>query len=71
MLYGLIKNHPWVGGNKRTATTLAELFLNRNGFEITASIPTLIELVLAIEADRWQVDEIDLWMRRHCEQIGG
>ncbi len=71
MLYGLVKNHPWVGGNKRTATTLAELFLNRNGFEVMASISELIELVLAVEADRWLIDEIDAWMRRHSERISG
>ena len=29
LLYGLIKNHPWVGGNKRTATALTQLFLKR------------------------------------------
>lgn len=71
MLYGLVKNHPWVGGNKRTATTLAELFLNRNGFEVTASIAELIELVLAVEADRWRIDEIETWMRRHSKRVGG
>lgn len=71
LLYGLIKNHPWVGGNKRTATTLVERFLNHNGFEVNASAPELIELVLAVEADRWRVDEIDAWMRRHTGRCGG
>ncbi len=37
LLYGLIKNHPWVGGNKRTATFLVDSFLNRNGWFISAS----------------------------------
>lgn len=67
LLYGLIKNHPWVGGNKRTATALVERFLNHNEYEIDASVPALIELVLAVEADRWRVDEIDSWMRRHTK----
>jgi death-on-curing family protein len=26
LCYGLIKNHPWVGGNKRTATILVDRF---------------------------------------------
>jgi death-on-curing protein len=29
LCYGLIKNHPWVGGNKRTATHLTDHFLER------------------------------------------
>ncbi len=70
LLYGLIKNHPWVGGNKRTATALVERFLNHNGFEVNASAPELIELVLAVEADRWRVDGIDAWMRRHTGRFG-
>lgn len=65
LLYGLIKNHPWVGGNKRTATTLTQLFLRRNGFRIVAAADDLIELVLAIEADRWQSDDIEAWLRSH------
>jgi death-on-curing protein len=31
LCYGLVKKHPWVGGNKRTATHLTELFLKANG----------------------------------------
>ena len=65
LCYGLIKNHPWVGGNKRTATALLDEFLYRNGVDLTADTDELIEMVLAVEADRWQVGEIDSWLRRH------
>jgi len=65
LCYGLIKNHPWVGGNKRTATALLDEFLYRNGIDLTANTNELIEMVLAIEADRWQVEEIDSWLRGH------
>ena len=37
LVFGLIKNHPWTGGNKRTASFLMEEFLFRNGFELTAT----------------------------------
>ena len=66
LCYGLIKNHPWVGGNKRTATALLDEFLYRNGVDLTADTDELIEMVLAVEADRWQVEEIDSWLRRHA-----
>jgi death on curing protein len=65
LCYGLIRNHPWVGGNKRTATALIDEFLFRNGVEISASILEILELVLAVEADRWGVDDIDAWLRKH------
>jgi death on curing protein len=63
--YGLIKNHPWHGGNKRTATALARIFLKRNGFRLTSNTAENIALSLAVESDRWQVDEIEAWLRQH------
>lgn len=65
LLYGLIKNHPWVGGNKRTATTLTQIFLRRNGYRIVAAVDDLVDLVLAIEAGRWQTDDINAWLHSH------
>ena len=67
--YGLIKNHPWVGGNKRTATVLVEYFLSRNGMELTAASKDLIELSLSVESDKWRIDEIETWLRQHCKKI--
>ncbi len=69
LLYGLIKNHPWVGGNKRTATFLADSFLNRNGLFISAPKSEFVKLVLAVEADRWQTVEIDAWLRQHTQPL--
>lgn len=64
---GLIKNHPLVGGNKRTATAIVDEFLHRNGLELRTAVPELVELVLAVEAGSWEVDEIDTWLRNRVE----
>lgn len=69
LCFGLVKNHPWTGGNKRTATFLTERFLNLNGHEIAATASELLELVYAIEADQWKVDEAEIWMRQHVQRI--
>ncbi|MEJ7713837.1 MAG: type II toxin-antitoxin system death-on-curing family toxin [Pyrinomonadaceae bacterium] len=42
LCFGLIKNHPWVGGNKRTATHLTDRFLKLNGFEILAATSEVV-----------------------------
>ena len=65
LLFGLIKNHPWVGGNKRTATALTQLFLKRNGLKIVAPNDDILELVTAIENDAWRTSEIEIWLRDH------
>lgn len=63
LYYGLIKNHPWLGGNKRTATAIVDEFLFRNGYNIQTSLKEIIELVLLIESDKFKVDEIESWLK--------
>ncbi len=70
LCFGLVKNHPWVGGNKRTATHITKAFLIANGQELRASIQEVIELVLAIESDRYQVEEIEFWLRTRVIPTG-
>ncbi len=65
LCYGLIKNHPWVGGNKRTATHLTDHFLKLNGWEISATGTEIVEIVLAVEADIWDVPRLTEWLRAH------
>ena len=69
LLLGLIKNHPWEGGNKRTATFLTWLFLKRNGYKIVAQTSEIIELCLKIEADAWKIDEIENWLRSKVKKV--
>lgn len=70
LCFGLIKNHPWAGGNKRTATVLVAEFLFRNGYKITALLPEIIEMVLAVEANQAGVDEIEAWYRQRTTFTG-
>lgn len=69
LLFGLVKNHPWHGGNKRTATALTDSFLYRNGLGLKASLGEVIELTLNIESDAWKIDEIENWIRHRVEKI--
>ena len=69
LLFGLIKNHPWHGGNKRTATVLTDSFLYRNGYDLQATLSEIIELSLNVEADIWKVDEIEIWLRERLVEM--
>jgi death-on-curing protein len=64
LCFGLIKNHPWVGGNKRTATVLVDRFLHLNRMELRTTVSETVEMVLAVEGDLWSVDEITDWYRQ-------
>ncbi len=69
LCFGFIKNHPWLGGNKRTATYLTEIFLGLNGFRLNYETIEIIELSLKVESDVWKVDEIESWLRNKIEKI--
>lgn len=69
LCFGLIKNHPWVGGNKRTATHITEAFLLLNDWEVTTSDQEIIKLVLAIESDQYSVDDIEEWFRQRIHPV--
>ncbi|MGI9056465.1 MAG: type II toxin-antitoxin system death-on-curing family toxin [Pyrinomonadaceae bacterium] len=69
LCFGLVKNHPWLGGNKRTATFLMEIFLEINGFELVANDEEIYQMVLLVESDNWKVDKIESWLREKVEKI--
>lgn len=69
LCFGLVKNHPWRGGNKRTATYLMRVFLMLNGFDLDYEVEDAVEMVLAVESDKWKVDEIESWLRSRVRML--
>jgi death-on-curing protein len=54
-LFGVLKNHPFVDGNKRTGLAAADLFLYFNGFSLAAVQEDIIQLVLMVSKS--EIDE--------------
>lgn len=54
-LYGIVRNHPFSDGNKRTGFLAAFSFLILNGFLIEASQADVVAFVLAVAAG--EIDE--------------
>ena len=48
LCFSLIKNHPFVDGNKRVGHAAMEAFLNRNGYEIAAAVDTQEQIIWEI-----------------------
>lgn len=49
---GVLKNHPFIDGNKRTGFVLGVLFLELNGYRFTATQEEAANAVLALAAGR-------------------
>lgn len=47
LMNSLVRNHPFIDGNKRTAVAAAALLVRRNGFRVVMSSAELEDLALA------------------------
>jgi death on curing protein len=48
--YGIVRNHPFLDGNKRTGLVVAELFLELNGWTLAASDAACVLTILKLAA---------------------
>ena len=62
---GISSNHPFVDGNKRTAMEVAFVFLEVNGFPVTASQEEACLTFLRLAAGEITEAELALWLAEH------
>jgi death-on-curing protein len=62
LMDSLIRNHPFVDGNKRTGVTAAGLFLYRNGYRLIADSYTLVETTMRVAKSQISVEELAIWL---------
>ncbi|MEM9169984.1 MAG: type II toxin-antitoxin system death-on-curing family toxin [Pseudomonadota bacterium] len=62
--FGLVRNHPFVDGNKRTAFLTASLFLSLNGLRLDADEPDATATMLAFAAGAIDEAAFADWLRR-------
>ena len=71
LFQGLLMNHGFLQGNKRTAWLALRWFLRRNSIaEITATKQAIIDMCYSAENDKWPVERIDNWLRDNSRIIG-
>ncbi len=68
LIESLVKNHPFVDGNKRTGYVVMRLFLLSNGYNITASHDEKYEFVMGIASGISTLEEITIWIINHLEK---
>ena len=65
--FGLAKNHPFLDGNKRTALIVCHTFLRDNGFELVATQPEQVRIILELAAGVIGEAEFEAWLRIHSQ----
>jgi death-on-curing protein len=67
--FGLLRNHPFADGNKRTGYTLAIVFLLDNGFAFTGTDIESVETVLRAAAGSMDEAELAAWFRDRIQPL--
>ncbi len=65
LCFGLIKNHPFIDGNKRIGVHLCDVFLEINGIKLEYTDDDLVQLGLSVADGTWKIPDILAWIVRH------
>lgn len=63
LMDGLTRNHAFIDGNKRISISTAVLFLQVNGYRLTASNPELEEFAIHVTTMKPGIEQIADWFR--------
>ena len=69
LCYGIVKNHPFTDGNKRTALHSMYVYLIINGFDITATQQEVENLIIDVAAGNMINTELAEWLRENTIKI--
>ena len=66
---GIVKNHPFLDGNKRTGFMLGAGFLERNGFEFHATEAQAALRTLALAAGKMSEKAYAAWLKANSKRV--
>ena len=65
LMRGIIGDHPFTDGNKRTAMLAGLTLLEVNGYNFTAQRGELEDFAVRVATDHLDIDAIADWLKRH------
>lgn len=68
LTFGIVRNHPFVDGNKRTGFVVGVLFLELNGFRFFASEETAATTVMALAGGDLDEAGYEAFLRENAER---
>ncbi len=65
--FGIARNHPFIDGSKRTAFVAVALFLELNGFTLSADGAECVVVMLGVADGSIDEHRLAAWIRTHVE----
>lgn len=69
LFQSLVLNHPFIDGNKRTATASTLVFLEMNGYSVKVGQKVLVKFVLQIEKETLEIEQIYSWLKKNSKKV--
>jgi death on curing protein len=63
------KNHPFVDGNKRVAFVLMDIFLQKNGWEVTSNEEEAYSMMISLASGRLSKARLSKWLEKHSSRL--
>ena len=65
--FGLIRNHPFIDGNKRIGTHAMLVFLNLNSITLSYEDDELISTILSVASGEMDAEGLLKWIQQHID----
>lgn len=65
--HGIVRNHPFVDGNKRTGLLAARAFLFRNGYHLNPGEAETVRVVERVAAGEVSEEELAQWFEQNAD----
>lgn len=69
LMDSLVRNHPFMDGNKRTAITSTAMFLLINGFRLEVENNEMVRFSLACAQSQLPLVQLATWFRKYCVKV--
>lgn len=68
LMESIVKNRPFIDGNKRTAIASAYIFLKRNGYFLRTTQKELVKVVLNLAIGNISVQDVVKWFKKYSSK---
>jgi death on curing protein len=66
LVESLLRNHPFIDGNKRVGYAVLRLFLKTKGYSIVADQESKYQFIISVASGQMVYEEIHGWILSHC-----
>ena len=67
--FGIIKNHPFIDGNKRTSLIVCLLFLRLNGYSLNSNEEEKYDIFMRLASNELSEKELSVWLENNLSEL--